>query len=402
LRHRRGRGARPSRQVDGRQSGSNRSPSDRRPWKNRVCAWRSTEYILEQTPGRPFACGRHVLQYVTCRGERPRSRLQSRERIGDHVDDAVELAADHGFEIRKTEEAGDATRFARDVAPDADLVAAAGGDGTLNAVVNGVAAADALETTTVAVVPAGTGNNFAANIGVRGLEHAFTVIEDGRRRSIDIAMANDRIFVNSCVGGITAEASSETTTESKAEAGRARVREEYPRDGRRVRLAPAASGDDRGSGTARRRRRGRARRCSSSSGTAAGSPARGPHRLTSRRPAGGHDRRRRRDDEPARRRGARRAVRAGEHAHRSPPDTIAGNREPRGLRRVQSRRRDARDRAPATGDRTEGASRFPPETGISRIRTKESCGRSRRGRIGDRRYRFETSETRRYWFHEPS
>ncbi|WP_226040233.1 YegS/Rv2252/BmrU family lipid kinase [Natrinema sp. DC36] len=138
---------------------------------------------------------------------------------GEHVDDVVELATDHGFEIRKTEEAGDATRFARDAAPDADLVAAAGGDGTLNAVVNGVAAADALETTTVAVVPAGTGNNFAANIGVQGLENAFTVIEDGRRRSIDIATANDRVFVNSCVGGITAEASSETTTESKAELG---------------------------------------------------------------------------------------------------------------------------------------------------------------------------------------
>ncbi len=138
---------------------------------------------------------------------------------GDHVDDVVELADDHGFEIRKTEEGGDAKRFAHDVAPDADLVAAAGGDGTLNAVVNGVAAADALETTTVAVVPAGTGNNFATNIGIQGLEHAFTVIENGRRRSIDIATANDRIFVNSCVGGITAEASSETTPESKADLG---------------------------------------------------------------------------------------------------------------------------------------------------------------------------------------
>ncbi len=138
---------------------------------------------------------------------------------GDHVDDVVELADDHGFDIRKTEEAGDANRLARDAASGADLVAAAGGDGTLNAVVNGVAAADALETTTVAVVPAGTGNNFAANIGVQGLEHAFTVIEDGRRRSIDIGTANDRLFVNSCVGGITAEASSETTPESKAELG---------------------------------------------------------------------------------------------------------------------------------------------------------------------------------------
>jgi YegS/Rv2252/BmrU family lipid kinase len=138
---------------------------------------------------------------------------------GDHADDVAALAADHGFELRETEESGDAKRLAREAAVEADLIAAAGGDGTLNAVVNGVAAADALETTTVAVVPAGTGNNFAANIGVRGLEHAFTVIEDGRRRRIDIGTANGRVFVNSCVGGITAEASSETTTESKAELG---------------------------------------------------------------------------------------------------------------------------------------------------------------------------------------
>ncbi|ADB59671.1 diacylglycerol kinase catalytic region [Haloterrigena turkmenica DSM 5511] len=138
---------------------------------------------------------------------------------GDHVDEVVELATDRGFEIRKTEESGDATRLAREAAPEADLVAAAGGDGTINAVTNGVAAADALESTTVGVVPAGTGNNFAANIGVRGLEHAFDVIEDGRRRRIDIGVANDRVFVNSCVGGITAAASGETSSESKAELG---------------------------------------------------------------------------------------------------------------------------------------------------------------------------------------
>ncbi|MBZ6495552.1 diacylglycerol/lipid kinase family protein [Natrinema longum] len=138
---------------------------------------------------------------------------------GEHVDDVVGLATDHGFEIMTTEESGDAKRFAREAAPSADLVAAAGGDGTLNAVVNGIADAAALETTAVAVVPAGTGNNFAANVGIEGLEHAFTVIEDGRRREIDIGTANGRVFVNSCVGGITAEASSETTTESKAELG---------------------------------------------------------------------------------------------------------------------------------------------------------------------------------------
>ncbi|QCC58389.1 diacylglycerol kinase family lipid kinase [Natrinema thermotolerans] len=138
---------------------------------------------------------------------------------GDHVDTVAALADRHGFAIRTTEEAGDATRLAHEAAPDADLVAAAGGDGTLNAVVNGVAAADALGSTTVAVVPAGTGNNFATNVGIRGIEHAFSVIEEGRRREIDVGWANDRTFVNSCVGGITAEASSETTPESKAELG---------------------------------------------------------------------------------------------------------------------------------------------------------------------------------------
>ncbi|MFC6769349.1 diacylglycerol kinase family lipid kinase, partial [Natrinema soli] len=38
---------------------------------------------------------------------------------GDHVDTVVSLADQHGFEVRKTEEAGDATRLARDAAPDA-------------------------------------------------------------------------------------------------------------------------------------------------------------------------------------------------------------------------------------------------------------------------------------------
>ncbi|SIR78084.1 diacylglycerol/lipid kinase family protein [Natronorubrum thiooxidans] len=137
----------------------------------------------------------------------------------NHVDDVVELGGEHGFDIRKTEESGDAKQLARDAAPTADLIAAVGGDGTVNGVVNGIAAADELETTTLAVVPAGTGNNFATNVGIQGIEHAFTVLEEGRRRSIDVGTANDRRFVNSCVGGITAKASHKTTSESKANLG---------------------------------------------------------------------------------------------------------------------------------------------------------------------------------------
>lgn len=137
----------------------------------------------------------------------------------DHVDAVVALADEHGFEVRRTQRPGEAERIAREVAHDAELVAACGGDGTLNEVVNGIVAAYALESTTVAVVPAGTGNNFATNVGVDALAEAFDVIERGRRRDVDLGVANDRAFVNSCVGGVTAEASAATTSERKRELG---------------------------------------------------------------------------------------------------------------------------------------------------------------------------------------
>ncbi len=137
----------------------------------------------------------------------------------DHVDTVVELAADHGADVRVTEGPGDARRITREVAVDADVVVAAGGDGTVNEVVNGLVDADALASTILAVVPVGTGNNFAANVSVEGIEGAFGVIENGRRRDLDLGLANDRAFVNSCVGGLTAEASSATTSEQKRELG---------------------------------------------------------------------------------------------------------------------------------------------------------------------------------------
>lgn len=145
----------------------------------------------------------------------------------EHADRVRALAEDHGFVVRATEGPGDAVDFARE-AEDADLVAAAGGDGTLNAVVYGLWQADALADTTVAVVPSGTGNNFAGNIGVRDIEHSFEVVEDGERRDLDLALATDnadsphptvRPFVNSCVAGLTADASASTSAESKSEIG---------------------------------------------------------------------------------------------------------------------------------------------------------------------------------------
>jgi YegS/Rv2252/BmrU family lipid kinase len=135
---------------------------------------------------------------------------------GDHVDALRKRALLDGYDLVKTEEAGDAVDLARDtVESGSTLIAAAGGDGTLNEVVRGVVAADGLDRVTVGVIPVGTGNNFAGNIGVTGIDEAFDVLKNGDRRRIDLGVADGRYFVNSCISGLTADVSGETTPELK-------------------------------------------------------------------------------------------------------------------------------------------------------------------------------------------
>lgn len=148
----------------------------------------------------------------------------------DHAERIRELADERGFQVRETEESGDGIDLAREaVESGAEVVAAAGGDGTINEVVRGIDEAGAFEDVTLAVVPAGTGNNFAANVGVTGIEEAFEVIDSGRTRRIDLGYATESVtagrpgtgrpFVNSCIGGLTAEASAETSPEAKERLG---------------------------------------------------------------------------------------------------------------------------------------------------------------------------------------
>jgi len=139
---------------------------------------------------------------------------------GEHREEVLDRSRERGYEVRETEGESDAIDIARAAAEDgASLVAAAGGDGTLNEVVRGLDEADALEAVTVGVVPCGTGNDFAGNLGVTGIEQAFEVLEGGERRRIDLGMAGDRPFVNSCICGLTAEASARTTSDQKSRMG---------------------------------------------------------------------------------------------------------------------------------------------------------------------------------------
>ncbi len=114
-------------------------------------------------------------------------------------------ATNNEFEAREL-----AARFAAQAEP---VVVAAGGDGTLNAVVSGLAGSG----TALGVLPAGTMNVFARELGIPfdPLKKAFEIIERGHVREIDLFLANGAPFVQMAGVGFDAMIIEETTWESK-------------------------------------------------------------------------------------------------------------------------------------------------------------------------------------------
>ncbi len=116
-----------------------------------------------------------------------------------------------GASLKLTEQAGDATRLAREaVETGVDLVVAAGGDGTLNEVVNGLSAD--FGRAALGLLPLGTGNDFARSIGVPSdLDAALAILVEGRERSVDVARSElngqCRWFLNAAAGGFSGEVS---------------------------------------------------------------------------------------------------------------------------------------------------------------------------------------------------
>ncbi len=146
--------------------------------------------------------------------------LNPKSGSSDHREAVRNRAAVLGYEVAETDHEGHAIDLATQYATaGATQVVAAGGDGTLNEVVRGVDQAGALPDVTVGVIPVGTGNDFAGNVGIPDLDTAFAVLQDGERRRLDLGMATDRPFVNSCVAGLTADASGKTSDELKARIG---------------------------------------------------------------------------------------------------------------------------------------------------------------------------------------
>ncbi len=138
---------------------------------------------------------------------------------GAEVEDLLRVAGERkiSIELRIATAESDGAKLAREgVAAGCDAVIAAGGDGTVNAVVNGLAGS----AIPLAIVPLGTANDFARQTGIpETAAEALEMMLETEPVVIDVASLNGRYFLNVSTGGIGAETTAETSGELKAALG---------------------------------------------------------------------------------------------------------------------------------------------------------------------------------------
>lgn len=98
------------------------------------------------------------------------------------------------WQMRVTTRPGEATELARQAAANGTpIVVAAGGDGTLGEVANGLVGT----TTHLGVLPLGTGNDFARCVGIsQNLAVAVETLFTGKPCKVDLGRVGDRYFIN--------------------------------------------------------------------------------------------------------------------------------------------------------------------------------------------------------------
>ena len=120
------------------------------------------------------------------------------------LNDVFHQHEDIEWTISITKKYGDATEQAREAAQGgADLVAGYGGDGTQHEIANGILGTEAV----MGVLPGGTGNGFATELGTpKDLRPAVELLcGGGKIRNIDVVKMGDSYFVQRLYVGIEPE-----------------------------------------------------------------------------------------------------------------------------------------------------------------------------------------------------
>jgi len=126
-----------------------------------------------------------------------------RELFRKELPNVLQRLEEAGYETsaHATTGEGDATEAAKiAVERKHDLVIVAGGDGTINEVIHGIA--EAAYRPQIGIIPAGTTNDFARALAIpRETKKALEIILQNNVKALDIGKVNDKYFINIAGGG---------------------------------------------------------------------------------------------------------------------------------------------------------------------------------------------------------
>ena len=123
-----------------------------------------------------------------------------------------------GCLLRTTSRSGEAETLARHAAAEGfEKIVAAGGDGTVNEVVNGIAGSSAA----LGLLPIGTVNVFAMELGLpaHDVQRCWEIIQGDNARLVDLPSANGKHFVQLAGVGLDAQVVKETSLAFKRSFG---------------------------------------------------------------------------------------------------------------------------------------------------------------------------------------
>ena len=144
-----------------------------------------------------------------------------REEIRRRLPDILQRLERGGLETstHATTGEGDATLAAAEaIERGFDLIIAAGGDGTLHEVINGMA--EKASGPPLGILPLGTTNDFARALSIpRNWRAACDLIVRNHTREIDLGKVNDRYFINIAGGGSMTELTYEVPSKLKTMLG---------------------------------------------------------------------------------------------------------------------------------------------------------------------------------------
>ncbi len=134
-----------------------------------------------------------------------------KKRLDKEIDIIKKTLSDQklDFELAFTQKPKDGIYLAKKAAEEGfNLIVSAGGDGTINEVVNGIIG---FEEVILGVIPIGLGNDFAWMLGLcpKDIEMACKTLCHGTVKKIDVGMVNDRYFVNGLGIGFDAQVARE-------------------------------------------------------------------------------------------------------------------------------------------------------------------------------------------------